>query len=511
MITNDNSVDIIKLFLNRLRNGVFNDNLEQAFLQLNDVVEDFPSVQTYLFCEYLPQLYRGDKYDRQHLLFISDSVLKYPVRNLAVVISDAILMYNYSNHSEHVNQLIKIVVTYRFEETVSLENDGRSIRFESHEYSSILATQNISVSYRLELLIILLSKYSRKLMRGDPPEPQEIQSVIQRFNDTIKVAKNSDSIELQRYSSLLLFHANNEIKFSQQRASQMFGSCNVLEYDELLYSNFGIPLFPLILEDKLNFEGNKIKIVNEGLGCLPPFVFLIMVGSDEFEFGVYDKHVDPEDMQDFYASEPPVLKQFLRSQKPSDYVRVSISFKKFGRSYEYHLLSESVGAWVEQLSSSSDVALPYEIPLHQLNPNDFERLCFWIVDEYQDENGKKRFRNVEWLGESGAGEQGRDVTAIEITSERKFVFQCKRVDKFPPSTFDAELEKFKKHIRTEAIIKPDVYVLFCSASITPETRNRGDKVASEMEMSIEYWPKSRIDKLVRTHRSVLERFWKIIQ
>lgn len=59
-------------------------------------------------------------------------------------------------------------------------------------------------------------------------------------------------------------------------------------------------------------------------------------------------------------------------------------------------------------------------------------------------------------------------------------------------------------------IKPDVYVLFTSGSITPEMK-KGDLLAQQIGMIIDYWPKSRIDKLVRTYPMVQERFWKVVQ
>ena len=64
------------------------------------------------------------------------------------------------------------------------------------------------------------------------------------------------------------------------------------------------------------------------------------------------------------------------------------------------------------------------LPFGRLSPQDFERLCLWLVR-------REGFARVEYLGEAGS-EQGRDVVAWR--GGRRHVFQCKRVKQFGLAT-----------------------------------------------------------------------------
>lgn len=414
---------------------------------------------------------------------------------------------------ELVDVLAEIILAYRFTSFISLENDGQSVRFYAGDSSFAINLEDVRIPYRLGLLRLFVNKYTDLLIKEGPPSPQEIQSIIQRLNTTLSILETSDRVEIRRHVALTPFYVIDRLKFTSRRASKLFGvNLDIKSYEERLYREYLIPLFPYIAEDKIRFEGNKIRLHNEGLGALSYVTIRIVIGEQEFEFGEYTGLINPDDVKDLYAHELAAFSRFLSDQSPNINVKIIIAFQKFGRSFEYSLLSDSVGGWIDRLPSTvTDIMLAYEIPLDRLNPKDFERLCYWLVDEYRTDSGEKRFTNVLWLGESGVGEQGRDVVAVEASTVKSYVFQCKRVEKFGPSNLRDELIQFQNYVNESPEIKPDVYVLFTSGSVTPEMKKQGDLLAQQIGMTIDYWPKSRIDKLVRTYPLIQERFWKVIQ
>jgi len=171
------------------------------------------------------------------------------------------------------------------------------------------------------------------------------------------------------------------------------------------------------------------------------------------------------------------------------------------------MLAQSVGDWLEKVPSAIlEVALPYEVRLTNLGGKEFERLCLWVVSE----DPKNRFSNARWLNEDGGGDRGRDVLATETATGKKYVFQCKCVEKFDPSAVEQELSTFARYVSEDPSIKPDVYVFFLACSINDKVNSRGDKLAQQIGMEIEYWSKGTIDRLVRTNKRISDRFWRIV-
>jgi HJR/Mrr/RecB family endonuclease len=67
----------------------------------------------------------------------------------------------------------------------------------------------------------------------------------------------------------------------------------------------------------------------------------------------------------------------------------------------------------------------------KLSPDDFERLCLWLVE-------REGYERAEHLGAAGS-EQGRDIIAWREGA--LWAFQCKRVQRFGPKDALAEVEK----------------------------------------------------------------------
>lgn len=503
-------VNRVRIFLQKMEAGDFIDEEESAFQELEYALNGSNEVQLFMQNEYIPSLYRGEKAQKQQLSYLIHATSRYTTKQLACSLAQALIrFYCRSDDPEILSAVFQVVSQYRLFEFVTLENEGRSIRFSSDGDTFTVASESIYRPNRTKMAKLLKEKYTFILVDDDIPNPQEIQSVVQRLNSAIDLLLQTDHDTL-RHDYTLLPLAFGDIRYSPKRSTQLWGSdLGDLVYEEELYRVYQLPLFPLISEDKLSFGNSVLKFGNEGLGCLPSTNIRIVVGENEFEMGEIQGVIPFNQERKLYLNDVSELVGFLKSQSPNNDIKVVFSYRKYGKYYEYAILSSPVGNWLEDISSQVvDTALPYELPLASLDSKNFERLCMWIVEELKTDELAKRFTKVTWLNEDGGGEQGRDVVATELKSDKMYVFQCKRVEKFGASEIRTELKRFQSHIQSSPEIKPDVYVLFLSSAITAETKRVGDDLAREIDMEIEYWPKSKIDYLVRNNPVVRERFWK---
>lgn len=508
MITDENVVEKLQAFLENLRLGEFGNQIEKAFEELNVVVGKYDAARAHLRDEYLPELYAQGRAGKQQVAFIADGTLKYAVSNLAYVVAEALIRINAEQpDDEVVGILLEIILQYEWYDLIGVEG-GRALRFESCGMNFLLDAGSIRLDVRLSLLRLTLRKYVRLLITEGPPSPQDLPSIVQRLNDIISLLLGFENkAELVRLTALLPF-VSNRISYTAEQSRRLFGSeLDMVEYEERLFDLYAVPLFPVIKSDKLEFTGNKIRLRNEGQGSLPPASIRVRVGEEEFELGELVRPVSPDDIQDLFVEEDAAFADFLTKSNPNLDVKVIFSFSKFGRSYDFGVLSETVGNWLERIPKSVvERAIPYAIPLEKLNEKEFERLCEWIVDLACE----GRFTDVMRLNEEGGGERGRDVMAVEEETGKKYVFQCKRVKEYHPSDIRKELTTFARYVEEDPSIKPDVYVLFISCGITDKTKSEGDRLAAQIGMEIKYWTKSRIDRLVRTNEDINKRFGVLV-
>lgn len=506
--TEKDIIERLRLFLKRLRQGEFEDQREQAFGELNLLTRKSKEAKLFLRDQYLPGLYHEDSGGKHQLIFIASSTLDCPVADLATVVAEVLidLFASNPNDQEILSVLIDIVLRYNLYGLIGLES-GHTFRFETSQQSFPLDVDLVQADIRLRLLHFTLKKYSKILVDDGPPSPQELPSVIDRLDAVIGLILGfQDSKELVRHTALQPFIQGN-LSYSSEQSQWLFGSSmGIPGYEEELFKLYRIPLFPIIKADRLTFENGKLTFTNEGRGALPPCTVRCQVGEDEFELGALSVRVPPEKKHDIFVEEDATFASFLRGKNPNSDVKAVFSFRKFERSYDFGLLARSVGHWLDGISRKArDRGVPYEIPLERLNEREFERLCFWIVSANPD---RREFCDVTWLNEDGGSERGRDVIAIEADTGRKWVFQCKRVKEYGPKDIEEELTKFRRYVARDPSIKPDVYVLFISRSITDKTKKKGDVLAAKIGMEIKYWPKSTIDRLVRTDEEIEDRFWR---
>ena len=135
----------------------------------------------------------------------------------------------------------------------------------------------------------------------------------------------------------------------------------------------------------------------------------------------------------------------------------------------------------------------HQLPFDRLSSEDFERLCFWLVEA-------EGFENVEYLGEGGS-EQGRDIVAYR--NNRRWVFQCKRVAQFGPKAVEREIEKLDSVPETE---KPDELVFIVTRPVTARTRTHARKLWGSKE-SCHFWAGAELDRRVKQQHDIISEFF----
>ena len=99
----------------------------------------------------------------------------------------------------------------------------------------------------------------------------------------------------------------------------------------------------------------------------------------------------------------------------------------------------------------------HRLPFGQLDPLKFEELCLWLVR-------REGYARAEHLGQSGS-EQGRDVVAWK--GGRRFVFQCKRVEKFGAANARKEIKKIRGLPPAE---QPSELVFVVTSAVSADAR-----------------------------------------
>jgi hypothetical protein len=139
------------------------------------------------------------------------------------------------------------------------------------------------------------------------------------------------------------------------------------------------------------------------------------------------------------------------------------------------------------------------LPFGELSPDQFERLCLWLVEL----GGHAR---AEHLGEAGS-EQGRDVTAWR--GEQLWYFQCKRYQKINAPTLIAEVEKYNEHIQAGTIAKPHGIVFVTNAVLSAKVRKTVGEFCQKHGYAYEFWARTELDLKVKKHEAIVKEFFNL--
>ncbi len=501
-----NSIEELKILLEYLYENEPIEDIGKTLSRVNKIISSNIEVFRYFSESYLPEIYEESAEGKRFFFFLTANILKFAFFGLARAASEALILICQLGVDDLIlSELIKIVTVYKLSEFIGITSDGSKFTFQGNTRKMIIDIQDVQVVDALSLLKMILDKETECTVNGLLKE-STLYSAIQKLNIIIDKIDEFPFFEVARFPSFEPF-LSEKVSFSPENSIKLFDfDYGAIQYEHEILNNFNIPLFPFVSASNISFTGNRINIKNTGFGTLPPCVVRVQIEESDFEIGELEA-IMPSETSDLFIEDIEAFGAFLHDRKRNSNVRVIFSFRKFGHSYDLSVLSKLNGHWIDLIPNNlAELALPYELPLQHLSDKDFERLCYWIVEEGSD----KQFKSVLWLNEEGGGERGRDVIAEEINSARSFVFQCKRVEKFHPSDIEEELTTFAKYISDDPTIKPDVYVLVLSSAITDKTKSKGDELAKLIGMEIEYWPKSKIDRIVRKHQFIQDRFWRLI-
>lgn len=141
--------------------------------------------------------------------------------------------------------------------------------------------------------------------------------------------------------------------------------------------------------------------------------------------------------------------------------------------------------YVSCVSSELEDAL-MKIKWNELKPEDFEKLCYHILEL----NG---FLNLQWHGKSG-NDKGRDILATKIETplpsvqkQSSWVIQCKRYTSKPPGK--SELASFLNSARE---FKPDNTLIIISYTLTSNTKDWLESIKTEYTFNIFLWEEQEL-------------------
>ncbi len=135
------------------------------------------------------------------------------------------------------------------------------------------------------------------------------------------------------------------------------------------------------------------------------------------------------------------------------------------------------------------------LPFDQLSPADFERLCLWLAR-------REGFEDIEYLGETGS-EQGRDLLARR--ADRRFTFQCKRVQRFTAANAIHEVKKIRSLPDSE---QPDELIFVVTKAVSAATRRSAREAWGEAQ-TCQFWCGAELDERVKRYPDILTEFFDL--
>ena len=145
------------------------------------------------------------------------------------------------------------------------------------------------------------------------------------------------------------------------------------------------------------------------------------------------------------------------------------------------------------------------LSFNKLSPDDFSRLCFWIV-EYDPTFSKAELYD-------GTGDKGRDVIATKIVNKdylELWYFQCKNYKKASFSHFEKDLIKISLHSKNHNDFKPDVIVFVTGCNVSPYSKDKTKASGKEKGFNnIIFWDHVKLDKCTKSNPKILSEFFNI--
>jgi len=137
----------------------------------------------------------------------------------------------------------------------------------------------------------------------------------------------------------------------------------------------------------------------------------------------------------------------------------------------------------------------HPLPFDRLSPDDFERLCLWLVE-------REGYERAEHLGAAGS-EGGRDVIAWR--GGEQWAFQCKRVRRFGPREALVEVKKVLALPKTE---RPAGLVFLVSCDVSANARQQA-RDRCQGQMVCHFWVGTELDEKVKRHPDIVAEFFQL--
>lgn len=143
----------------------------------------------------------------------------------------------------------------------------------------------------------------------------------------------------------------------------------------------------------------------------------------------------------------------------------------------------------------------HPLPFDALSPQDFERMCLWLVE-------REGFSCPQHLGEAG-GDQGRDVVAYRVADDREelWYFQCKRHKTVSPATFKGELDKYNRLAAPDEAKRPAMVVFVTSSAVSARVREEVAVYCHEAGYSCTFWARTELDMRVKKYPDIVAEFF----
>jgi Restriction endonuclease len=141
------------------------------------------------------------------------------------------------------------------------------------------------------------------------------------------------------------------------------------------------------------------------------------------------------------------------------------------------------------------------LPFAELSPDEFERMCLWLVD-------REGYERPQHLGEAG-GEQGRDIVAYKSTESGKetWYFQCKRRNRITSTAFEKEVDKYRHLNSEDAGNRPTAIVFVTNAAVSAKIRDKVNAYCGKFGYECQFWARTELDLLVKKHKDIVREFF----
>lgn len=207
----------------------------------------------------------------------------------------------------------------------------------------------INVPYKMltqfedKIFEILNKKYTQKLIDSEYDlEPDDLVNNIMKLD-----------VVYNTFGKCISFTSDNYCYSKINSQNHFRKLLSPLEYDEKMYDELGVLLFPRISE--INVTDNKVIISNNGFGNLCNCTFTIL--HQESNKTMYEDNIGILS-RNSYPAYIDTIKKRLLELPGSHHLEFRFDFKKFNRKY-FFLFIKRVGPLTDELKKSGDFSVSY--------------------------------------------------------------------------------------------------------------------------------------------------------